>query len=450
MLFPRKVHKSDNAMTFPSKNPEAREYNICLQGASLDVGNLGVHALAASLITLITDLKLGAKINLLYGNRTNGVQSLEVSGKTVYADIVNYRLSPKSRINEHLFWILLLALLQRIIPIRPVRNVIIRSNRWLRTLHNADFVGEIWGGDSFSDIYGLRKFLIGIVPSIIAVLMRKELVLLPQTYGPFRSRGTKLIARFILSRAHRIFARDTESIELVRKLLGRKGKDEIIEFCPDVAFTLEAALPEEPNIQPKLDRSNSAPLIGLNISGLLYVGGFTRNNMFGLGVDYKEFVHVMLEQLMEQTSAHILLVPHVFWGGAEGDESLVCRELRELMGAKYADRLHLIMQEYDQSQIKGIIGLCDFFIGSRMHACIAALSQCIPTVGLAYSKKFRGVFETVGAEQLVIDMREKESGDIIETVMTFFQQRNTISENLKNVIPESQKQIWDVFKDMLL
>jgi len=437
-------------MKTASVNRTNGEYNVCFQGSSLDTGNLGCCALTASFIKLVFDAKPNARLNLLYGNRTNGVQSLEVSGKTVEVSIVNYRLSPKARINEHLFWILLLALLQRIIPITSVRNVIIRSNRWLRTLHTADFVGEIRGGDGFSDIYGLRRFLLGIIPCLIAVLMRKELVLLPQTYGPFKSRIVRAIARFILFRTHRIFARDMESIELVRKLLRRKSKDKVIEFCPDLAFTLEAALPEEPDIHPPLDRNKSAPLIGLNISGLLYVGGFTRNNMFGLSVEYKEFIHVLFKELMKRTNAHVLLVPHVFWGGVEGDELQVCRQFIQSMDERYAERVHVVNQEYDQSQIKGVIGQCDFFIGSRMHACIAAMSQGVPTVGLAYSKKFRGVFQSIGVERLVVDMCEKESRDIIETVISSFQRRNMISEDLKKIIPEVQKQIRHVFKGMLL
>lgn len=449
MLFPQKIHRSGKTMDPASIKRTNEEYNVCFQGSSLDTGNLGCSALTASFIKLVTDSKPNARLNLLYANRTNGVQSLKVSGRTVHLDIVNYRLSPRAKINEHVFWILFLAILQRVVPIRSVRRRIIRSNRWLRTLDKADFVGEIRGGDSFSDIYGLRRFFLGIIPCLIAVLMRKKLVLLPQTYGPFKSRIAKAIAGFIMLRAHRIFARDRESMELARKLLGCKSKDKIIEFCPDIAFTLEASLPERLDIEPELDLNCSVPLIGLNISGLLYVGGFTRNNMFGLGVDYKEFVHVMLEQLMEQTDAHILLVPHVFWGGAEGNELQICRELRESMGAKYAGRLHLIMQEYDQSQVKGIIGKCDFFIGSRMHACIAALSQCIPTVGLAYSKKFLGVFQSIGVGGSVIDMRHRSQEEIIDTILYAFRRREHTTNHLKTIIPEVQKQISDIFKDML-
>lgn len=176
------------------------EYNICLQGASMDVGNRGCCALAASLIKLVVDYKPQARINLLYGNRSAGVQQIKISDRTVNLNIVNYRLSPKARLGEHLFWILFLAVLQRITPSRRGRDMIVKSNHWLRCLRQADFVGEIRGGDSFSDIYGLRRFLIGIAPCIIAILMDKKLVMLPQTYGPFNSRLSRLLARFILKR----------------------------------------------------------------------------------------------------------------------------------------------------------------------------------------------------------------------------------------------------------
>ena len=38
-----------------------------------------------------------------------------------------------------------------------------------------------------------------------------------------------------------------------------------------------------------------------------------------------------------------------------------------------------------------------------MHACIAALSQTVPAVAIAYSRKFLGVMETIGVEDIVVD-----------------------------------------------
>ena len=136
----------------------------------------------------------------------------------------------------------------------------------------------------------------------------------------------------------------------------------------------------------------------------MYYGGYTRANMFGLKLDYRTFVKCLVEQLLSDKSNRILLVPHTFAaGGRVESDPAACRELKQGLPPSLRDRVHLVTQEYDQHQIKGVIGMCDFFIGSRMHACIAALSQGIPTVGVAYSRKFAGVFEMVGAEDWVID-----------------------------------------------
>jgi polysaccharide pyruvyl transferase WcaK-like protein len=236
-------------------------------------------------------------------------------------------------------------------------------------------------------------------------------------------------------------------------MLGEKRKHKTIQLCPDVAFVLDPILPSNPDIQPKLNRISDIPLIGLNINSLLYVGGFTHNNMFGLKFNYKEFILILVHELLYRTKASILLVPHEYFkfriDGQDCDEIQICEKERESIEERYRERIHLVKQEYNQNEIKGIIGLCDFFIGSRMHACIAALSQGKATVGLAYSKKFTGVFQTIGAEKYVIDMRQKEQGEIIETVMCCFKKREAISENLKSTIYKSRKQIQNVFRDML-
>jgi polysaccharide pyruvyl transferase WcaK-like protein len=175
--------------------------------------------------------------------------------------------------------------------------------------------------------------------------------------------------------------------------------------------------------------------------------------MFELKVNYKGFVRLLLRELIEQTTAHVLLVPHEYYpfiiDGQERNEIQICEKERELIEERYFDRVHVVRREYNQNEIKGVIGLCDFFIGSRMHACIAALSQGIPTVGLAYSRKFRGVFQTVGAEQYVIDLCEKDQKEVIEAIMHSLEQRNAIAENLKAIIPEAQKQVRNVFNEVL-
>ena len=162
-------------------------------GASFETGNMGVSALAASLIKNIKQNKSDANIAFLIGNKIPKTYEFQILDQTIPIKVINYRLSPKSKIHEHLLWIFLLAFLQSIIPFKSIKERIIQSNLWLRTLKESNFVGNIHGGDSFSDIYGFLRFIIEAIPDLIVLLMNKKLVLLPQTYGPYKH----IIAQYI-------------------------------------------------------------------------------------------------------------------------------------------------------------------------------------------------------------------------------------------------------------
>jgi polysaccharide pyruvyl transferase WcaK-like protein len=423
-------------------------YKVCLLGAKFDSGNMGVSALAASLVKLIKMNRSDASISLLIGNRSPSPHSLRISADTIIQiPVVNYRLSPKSAIQQHIFWIFLLACIQRVIPFRSVRKKIINSNLFLRTMKDADFVGDIRGGDSFSDIYGLSTLILGSMPVMVALLLRKELVLLPQTYGPYNSELGKYIARGILKRAHRIFSRDKEGVNFLKDLMKRHALKEVV-FCPDVAFMLDSIKPKQTSIHPALPSVKKVPLFGFNISGLLYIDEYNKNNSLGLKIDYRSFVQKMALAVLDKTDAHLLFVPHTF-SPAFASDPIACCEVIKTLPDSYKERVHIVSGEYDQSEIKAIIGSCDFFVGSRMHACIAALSQGIPTGGVAYSKKFVGVFESVGMAETVVDGRSIDTDEAVNLVLGLYVKREEMKATLKVKVISAQSKICSVFHETL-
>jgi colanic acid/amylovoran biosynthesis protein len=319
----------------------------------------------------------------------------------------------------------------------------------LRELHESDFVGEIRGGDSFSDIYGLRQFLFGSLTSIIAILLGKQLVLLPQTYGPYDSGVARSVAKYIVRRSAVVLCRYRDGVSAIKHMLGSNSSIPV-RFCPDVAFMLDSLKPENPKISPPLQQDAMSPLIGININGLMYNGGYTQGNMFGLKFDYKEMALKMMVELLEKTDVNLLLIPHTFGppGNINSDPD-ASRDVINALPKEYKARVHMVMDEYDQSEIKGIIGMCDFLIGSRMHACIAALSQGIPTAGIAYSHKFIGVFDSIGSGETVIDARSLDMDTVIQKVMTAFENREALSADTKETVAAAQQKIMATFKELL-
>ena len=51
--------------------------------------------------------------------------------------------------------------------------------------------------------------------------------------------------------------------------------------------------------------------------------------------------------------------------------------------------------------LKGIIGQCRLFVGSRGHSCILSLSSCTPTIAIGHNPKYHGIMKMLNQENFV-------------------------------------------------
>lgn len=419
---------------------------ICIFGAPPDNNNLGVGALAHGLVNLIHENRPHASISFLNGRRQPGDYRFSLSDGDLDASIIPYRLSPRSKLQDHMAWIFFLAIAYRLMALKSIRGYLINNNPWIRTLSDADLIGDIRGGDSFSDFYGLKRLIIGSLPCLVAMLLGRRIVYFPQTYGPFQSLPARFIASFLLRRAECVCCRDQASVDLVSSLT-KKGEARVpITLCPDVAFALPIHNSSSVQIEPSIEDLDH-PLIGINISGLLYAGGYNGKNMFSLKSEYSTMIADLVKHMLINTDAHVLLVPHVLGKDIETDLT-ACRHLAEALPQEMASRVHLLQGALSAGLAKSVIGRCDFFIGSRMHACIAALSQGVPAIGLAYSDKFQGVFKTVGACDLVIDARIFDTDKICRHCLLLYDLRESIHGQLNDHMPLVLNKVHQTFQEL--
>jgi len=427
--------------------PATRTGMIAIMGAPVNCGNRGVLALGSSLINLSSQAARDSAVVLLLGNRDDQPVLFRVGGGRRLVPIVHCRLSPRSRLRDHLFWIVLLSLLYRWVPLAGVRAAIARSTPWIKTVAEADLVGDVRGGDSFSDIYGLKGFLLSFLTVWTVLLVKGTLVQFPQTYGPYKHPGARWLARYLLKRSSVVIARDKQSQQVAQDLVGPQKR---VLLSPDVAFSLEAIRPGYVELDPPLNGLVPAGIIGLNVNGLMFNGGYTRNNMFGLKLDYAAFLPELVVALLREHSGELWLIPHTYArrGDVESDNE-ASEILRDSLPPAWRSRVRLVTAEYDQHELKGIIGQCDFFIGSRMHSCIAALSQGIPCVGVAYSGKFAGVFESVGMAEWVVDARSSTQAEAVGRIVDLFHQRNGVRRELSNRAGQAREQLTAIFGDLV-
>jgi colanic acid/amylovoran biosynthesis protein len=245
-------------------------------------------------------------------------------------------------------------------------------------LKRCDLVVDIGGGDSWTDIYSNKRFAFLWWSKWRAVQLGKPVVMAPQTIGPFTRPVHKWLASAVMRRAALVVARDPASFAAATAMAPQANVHEAV----DVAF----AMPFQ--AWPKQGRM---PVIGINVSGLLFNRGYDGRSSFGMQIDYADYSRKLLATLTQRTDLRVELVAHVNSDGMPvDDDGRVAAQLRiEFPGIAAFHRFA------SPVEAKSCIASLDFLVAGRMHACIAAFSTGVAVLPVAYSRKFSGLFEGV-------------------------------------------------------
>lgn len=299
-----------------------------------------------------------------------------------------------------------------------------------KALCDCDLVFDISAGDSFADIYGTRRFVFNVLAKFNVFLSRRPLILSPQTVGPFTRWWSKLLAGILMKSARHVVTRDYLSTDFLKSYkLGNR-----VSEATDVAFRLPFNL-----IKQDGEHIN----IGLNVSGLLFNGGYTKDNMFSLETDYPTLVRALLSRFVEIKNCKVHLIGHVnsLTQQVEDDYRVASFLASEFPGTILAPRFE------NPSAAKSYIATMDFFAGARMHACIAAFSSGVPVLPMAYSRKFEGLFGTLGYKHLA-DCRTQTNDEIIGVVMKAFKERSTLKSDVDICRQRAEKKL-EVYEDII-
>lgn len=420
---------------------------IWLLGTSFETTNMGLNALTESTLKCIYTRWPDAEVFLPTCKANESDQSLNLLGRTVRLHKRELWFGRNIFKENNVYFFILCAWLMKSLPLR---NYFMRRYPTFRAILETDFVMDITGGDSFTDMYRMPRFRQSSWLKWLFLLCDKKLILLPQTYGPFRRRSSQWIARYLISHAHSVFSRDQSGVTTVKQLLQQPGKLPIC-FIPDVAFVLDPVAPNHPVLaELHTLKQQQKILVGLNISGLLYNGGAQADAKYQLQSPYCELVEHLIALLLRQENTVVMLLSHVHSQPPHVEsDPYACQQVYEKLSPTYAERLIWLRETLNHREMKYIIGQCDFFLGSRMHACIGAISQAVPTVGLAYSGKFIGVFESAGVGETVVDLRSNDTLEILAQVENNFTNRQQIAEQLRVTVPQIKRQVLRIFDDIV-
>jgi colanic acid/amylovoran biosynthesis protein len=406
---------------------------LCLAGAAPTTRNLGVEALLHSAAAGLAKRFPEAHLTVFDFGQGTGEIDLDLASGPL-------RVTRVAASNSRRFWTPECMATQRLMGrMGPLGNQLPA----VRALRRADALFDVSGGDSFTDLYGSKRFWTTTHPKFLALEQGARLVLLPQTYGPFASPKLRAIAADAVGEARAAWARDQRSFDALRDLLGDKFDPERHRLGVDMAFGL---VPKPPgrSLSAELDRwlaASDGPIVGINVSGLIYKDPAAAAARYGFKADYAKLVLGLVQALVED-GAKVVLVPHVLapHGAPESDPEACVQVAAEIPSSIKAS-VCVLEAPYSAAEVKHVLHRLDWFCGTRMHSTIGALSGCVPTAAIAYSLKFQGVFDGLDVGDSVIDPRELDTREALEALMQAFRTREEDRESLADTVPRTKLQV---------
>mgnify|MGYP005987067533 CR=1 FL=1 len=258
---------------------------------------------------------------------------------------------------------------------RSILKDVFRRNGPIKTKLGAyDLIVDSGAGDSFTDIYGLKRLSFILYAHWCVFRLKKPLVFSPQTIGPFGSRFTRLAARVALKQASAVYARDTQSAAY-SKTLGRV----VDASVTDLVFAL-----------PSVQRGQREALdVLVNVSGLLWFS----DTHFNAELYRAETISLVRE--LEVRGRTVSLLAHVINSPRGNDDVDACHAASALLPADVRRNVSIIIPD-GLEDAREILADAKLVIGARMHACLNAISVGTPAVPWAYSRKFGPLLQDIG------------------------------------------------------
>lgn len=277
------------------------------------------------------------------------------------------------------------------------------------------------GGDNLSLDYGGRPILCTELNDLV-IDQAKPMILWGASVGPF-SRDPAYeayMARHL--RRVTIFARESLTVEYLETL----GITDNVIRVADPAFVMDAIEPNQAIGGPRVE--NGA--IGINFSPLLanFVHGGNYSGWLQTAVKIVRAIAI-------RTNRPIYLIPHVTSALKGYDDFAFLRCIANELEREMLP-LTLVSSTLNATELKYIIGKMEVFGGARMHATIAALSSCVPTLSFAYSMKSQGLnLDVFGHTHYCVTPRDLFPEYIAERFMELLKDSKDIRCELKNRIP---------------
>lgn len=342
---------------------------------------------------------------------------------------------------------------------KRAHNIECELTQWVECLLNCEYVinvsGDMWGNNA--EHVGHKRFLVDCLKMKAAQLLQKKTILYAVTPGPFSDKEENQLAKEVFNKFDLVVIREKVSRD---NLIKWGFSIEHVVWAPCPSFLFEANKDYRSKWTQCIGNSHEQQrkVIGITFGGFnLPCGPY---DMWPRAEEQYEVYVKLAEYVMNDLKADIVIFSHT--NGFDlpphfrlkcGRDYMILEQLYHILlkkNPKYEEHIKLIDEPLLPCDIKKVIGNLDMLITGRVHASVAATSQCVPTVyveydrRVIYSDKMTGFSAQLGMEEFVCE--PQNWNELREKVTECFQNLDNVKERLEEVIPVIKEEAQSAFE----
>jgi colanic acid/amylovoran biosynthesis protein len=314
--------------------------------------------------------------------------------------------------------------------------------------------GDMWGDNA--EHVGRKRFLVDCLKMKATQLLGIKTILYAVTPGPFDKVDDSELAIEVFNKFSLIIIREKLSKDNLKKW-GFSIKNVIWAPCPSFLFEPNLAYRSKWTDYIENAHKNERRVVGITFGGFnMPVGPY---DMWPRDSEQYTVFFKLAEYLINNLNMDIVIFSHT--NGFElppnfklknGRDFTILKRYYELLLQKneaYKKHVVLVDEPLLPCDMKAFIGKLDMLITGRVHASVAATSQCVPTVymeydrNVIYSDKMYGFSSLLEMEKYVCVPGDLEG--LIRAVTLSYNNLDKIKSILSEKIPAIKEKADSVF-----
>lgn len=320
--------------------------------------------------------------------------------------------------------------------------------------------GDMWGDNA--EHVGKNRFYVDCLKMKACQLLRKKTVLYACTPGPFSDGSTSELAKEVFDNFSLVVVREKVSLLNIKKW-GLATEHVVWAPCPSFLFEADEQYESEWIDYISEEHNNGRKVVGMTFGGFNMPEGpydmWPREK-----TQYNNFLN-LAEHIIKDLGMDILIFSHT--NGFElppnfqlinGRDYTILEYFYKLLNERLKDcsqNIKLISEPLLPKNLKSLIGRLDLLVTGRVHASVAATSQCVPTVfveydsNVIYSDKMTGFSEQLELQEYVCNPANLE--EMVRVTDKCFENMDEIKAKLANMVPiikEKSEHVFEKIRDI--